>query len=78
MYMIAPNAAGQGAAKPYPAPACSTLDDGPTCARCDCSVSVRDGEEWDQGIDVCDHCAQEQAHTSNTTGEAALPAKGDA
>lgn len=38
-------------------------DDGPTCSRCDCSVSVRSGEEWEQGVDVCDHCAQ--AHTSN-------------
>jgi hypothetical protein len=43
----------------------ASLDDGPTCSRCDCSVSVRDGEEWEQGTDVCDHCAQDQARTSN-------------
>lgn len=47
--------------------ACLTKPDGcPTCVQCDCSVSVRDGDEWEQGVDVCDCCAQKQAYALNT------------
>ena len=46
---------------------CSAIENIPTCAKCECSVAVRDGEEWEQGIDVCDHCVQEQAYVSNNS-----------
>ena len=51
------------------------VNDEPTCTKCNRSVSVRAGEDWEQSVDVCDDCARLYSETSTGDGRIGLPAE---
>jgi hypothetical protein len=61
--MLSANAAGQGAAKPYPAPACSASD--PRIYACDHCGRLRNVAEGGNIFTLCDECWDKHFKTPN-------------